>query len=118
DRTQDGTLDPVELDKLRPQYDLHPAVAAFKNERTHVLQTTLLNWGEKFVSILSGVLGASLAIFGYLSYRRARRLGRFFDRIQLIDRTARGRHADPDAPLERAAKLLYLEERLADVRNE
>jgi hypothetical protein len=114
----DGAFDPVELAKMRPEYELHPAVTSFRDEQEQVLQKTLIRLGEKAAGLIGGLVGLGVAIWGYYRWRRLLRFEKFFHDVLAVEQVARGLQVDPAAPAEPSARVRYLQERLADLRRD
>jgi hypothetical protein len=112
----DGAFDPVELSKLRPEYDLHPAVPAFRDEQEQVVQKTLIRLGEKAAGLIGGLVGLGVAVWGYYRWRRLLRFEKYFHDVLAVEQVARGLQADPAAPVEPGQRVHYLQEKLADIR--
>jgi len=110
-------LELLDWAKVRPEYELHDGVQVYDNERKHVLQNTVVKLLERLASVLGGIVGAILAIYGYIRYRRLLRFEHYFHEIRTIDLIGRGKLPDPAAPTERAQLLAYLQNKLAELRS-
>jgi NMT1-like family len=110
------TLDLLEWDKVRPQYVLHDGVPMYDDDRKQVLQNRLIKFGERLASVMGGLIGGILAIYGYIRWRRLLRFEHYFHEIRQIEEIARGLRTDPAAPANRSELLAYLRYKLSDLR--
>ncbi|MCI0681850.1 MAG: hypothetical protein L0Y71_07075 [Gemmataceae bacterium] len=113
----EGALEPIELGKLRPEYEPHPAVATFKDEQEQVVQKTMMRVVEKTASVAGGVIGLIVAAWGYVRWRRLLRFEKFIHDVRQVDLLARGLRDDPAMPRERSERIHYLQGRLAEIRS-
>jgi hypothetical protein len=111
------SLDFLEWSKFRPQYKLHDGVQVYDDERRQVLQNTIVKFMEKLASVLGGIIGGILAIYGYFRWRRLLRFEHYFHEIRRIELIARGVETDPAAPTTRPELLIYLRNQLSDLRS-
>jgi len=77
---------------------VHPGVHDYEFERKQVLQNTIVKLLERLASVLGGIVGVILAIYGYFRYRRLLRFEYYFHEIRNIESIGRGKLADPTPP--------------------
>ena len=85
DDDPDASLNFLEWGKFRPQYKLHDGVRIYDDERKQVVQNAIVKFGEKLASVLGGLIGAILAIYGYFRWRRLLRFEHYFHEIRRIE---------------------------------
>lgn len=97
DGQPDLALDFLDWSRVRPEYIPHDGVQMYDDERKKVLQNTIVKFLERLASVLGGIIGAVLAIYGYFRWRRLLRFEFYFHEIRRVELIARGKVVDPDA---------------------
>jgi len=118
DDDPDPTLDLLEWSKVRSEYKLHEGVQYYDDERKKVLQNAIVKIIERLASVLGGIIGGILAIYSYFRWRRLLRFEHYFHEIRRIELIARGVQVDSAAPTSRPELLMYLRNKISDLRNE
>ena len=111
------SLDIPEWAKFRPQYPPHDGVQMYDDDRRQVLQNTIVKLLERLASVLGGVIGCHFGDLRLLSLAALLRFEHYFHEIRRIELIARGVQTDPAAPSSTPELLIYLRNRLSDLRS-
>ena len=102
------------MGQVSPAVPASRRCANVRRRRKQVLQNTIVKLLERLASVLGGIIGAILAIYGYFRWAGLLSFEHYFHEIRQIELIARGVHTDPAAPSSKPELLMYLRNRLSD----
>jgi hypothetical protein len=112
-----GLARPLPLRGQVPQFPFHAGTERYQRRSEPLLTPEMLSGLGKAAGGLGAFVSGVVALYGFLRLRQLRRFEAYYQEIRHLELIARGQETDPAAPAEPAARRMYLEDRLLDLKS-
>jgi TRAP-type uncharacterized transport system substrate-binding protein len=111
-----GLLQPSKVDEQTAEFELHPGTLQYMRRNDPVLTPQLLAHLGSALGGVGAFTGGMVALYGLWRLLRLRKVESYYQELRRIELVARGAEVDPDAPLDPAERIAYLEGRLTEIK--
>jgi hypothetical protein len=112
-----GLVEPVPLKGHTPQFPLHAGTERYMRRSDPVLSPEMTAALGRAAGGVGSLIAGVIALYSFLRLRQLRRFEAYYKEIRRLELIARGQEQDPNAPAEPAAREVYLEDRLLDLKS-